>query len=132
MLSFTKAAAIKFGSNYITDHNRAEIDISTERIEKSKRMANGTMRKYVVADKRTFSFSWNNLPGSSTYTVDGAWGLVEMKSFYAATKGAFNMTVTYADASTEVVTVMFSKFDHQLTARGRYDMYTLSISVEEV
>jgi hypothetical protein len=43
----------------LTDHNRGEIDISPELIESSSRMANGSMRKYVVAQKNTISASWD-------------------------------------------------------------------------
>ena len=35
----------------LTDHNRAEIDVTPSLIEHSARMANGRMRKYVIATK---------------------------------------------------------------------------------
>jgi hypothetical protein len=129
---FAKAAGVKFGTNYTSDHNRSDIGIGWDRIEKANRMANGTLRKYVVADKRTFSLSWDDLPQSATYTVDGKWGVNEMKTFYFANPGAFNLTVTYGDATTEVISVMFSKFDCALKKRGVYDFYSLSIVLEEV
>jgi hypothetical protein len=129
---FAKAAALKFSSNYVTDHNRSDVGIDWERIEKANRMANGTMRKYVIADKRTFSVSWEKLPHTATYSVDGKWAVNEMKTFYLATPGAFNLTITYGDATTEVVSVMFTKFDATLQKRGRYDMYSLSITLVEV
>ena len=46
----------------LSDHNRAPIDISTERIEQRQRMANGTMRSYHIADKLQISTSWEMLP----------------------------------------------------------------------
>ncbi len=127
-----KAAGLKFNTNYVTDHNRSDIGVDVERIESVKRMANGTMRKYVIADKRTISTSWENLPESSTYTVDRKWGLEEMKSFYAETLGEFDLTITYSDGGTETISVMVTKFDYELTGRGRYDFYSCSISMEEV
>ncbi len=129
---FAKAAALKFASNYVTDHNRSDLGIDWERIEKVNRMANGTMRKYVIADKRTFSSSWDNVPHSATFTVDGKWGANEMKTFYLATPGAFTLPVTHGDAPTQTVQVMFSKFDCQLSKRGRYDMYSVSLTLVEV
>ncbi len=127
-----KAAAVKFNTNYVSDHNRSDLAIDWERIEKANRMANGTMRKYVIADKRTFSVSWDKLPHSATYTVDGKWGTNEMKAFYLATPGVFTLTITYGDATTETVSVMFTKFDCQLSKRGRYDMYSVSLTLVEV
>ncbi len=127
-----KAAGLKFNTNYVTDHNRSDVGIDWDRIEKANRMANGTMRKYVIADKRNFSVSWDNVPHTSTFTVDHNWGVSEMKAFYLATPGEFNLTITYGDATTEVVSVMFTKFDAQLSKRGVYDMYQLSITMVEV
>ena len=82
----------------LTDHNRQPIDIGYEIIEKAQRMANGTMRKYVVSKKKRFSVSWNEIPsgtgtpanpasssttyGGYTMTVDGYKGGAWMKSFY--------------------------------------------------
>ncbi len=38
--------------NKITEHNRSDISISVERIEKAVRTSNGTLRKNHIADKR--------------------------------------------------------------------------------
>jgi hypothetical protein len=46
----------------LSDHNRAAMEISTERIEQRQRMANGTMRSYHIADKLTISTNWSMLP----------------------------------------------------------------------
>lgn len=64
----------------LTDHNRSEISISPELIEKTARMANGTMRKYVVAKKDVISTSWSLVPSQSVRTVD----------YDAATKRGFS------------------------------------------
>lgn len=49
----------------LTDHNRQPIEITTDLIQKENRMANGTMRKFVVSKKDTISVSWDNVPSSS-------------------------------------------------------------------
>lgn len=54
----------------ITDHNRSPLDISVERIERSQRMAGGTMRRYVVNKKRNFSCSWELLPPFSRPEIE--------------------------------------------------------------
>lgn len=78
----------------LTDHNRDPIDISVEIIESQSRMANGKMRKYVVAQKNTISASWKYVPSATSLVVDGqsqnadinyAAGWIE--SFYRANAG---------------------------------------------
>ena len=56
------------GSNYIylTDDNRSSLQVTLDRIEYKKRMINGRMRSYHVADKKTFSVSWKDLPSLKT------------------------------------------------------------------
>jgi hypothetical protein len=82
----------------LTDHNRQAMMIDFELLEKASRMANGTMRKYVVARKRKVSTSWIDLPSGTgspanpasssainngyTFTVDGNKGGAWIKSFY--------------------------------------------------
>ena len=49
----------------LSDHNRQPLDFSTDRIENKKRMSNGRMRSYYIADKISISTSWNMLPSRS-------------------------------------------------------------------
>jgi hypothetical protein len=121
-----------WNGNKVTDHNRSALAISTERIEDSQRMANGTMRKYVVADKRTFSTDWDNLPHNAMFTVDGFWGKNEMQNFYNTTPGPFPMVVTWGDGTTDTITVMMTKFEATLDKRGAYDMWKVSVELQEV
>jgi len=126
-------AGLQINGNKLTDHNRESIVTSPSRIENRKRMANGTMRTFVVAQKRKIKTSWDNLPGPSNKTVDGFWGFDAMLNFYNATYGEFTLTITYGDNSTEDVLVMFDDFSPALIGRGSYyDMYTLDITFEEV
>jgi hypothetical protein len=131
-LQFAKGAIMQWDDNKITDHNREDLAIDYTRIETSKRMANGTMRKYVIADKRTISTAWNDLPHSLDFTVDGFWGGSEMLNFYIDHAGAFNMKLTAGDNSTEVISMMFTKFSYTITKRGVYDFWHVSMEAEEV
>lgn len=49
----------------LSDHNRSEIQIKPDRIETRKRMINGRMRSYYLADKFKINTSWKNLPSRS-------------------------------------------------------------------
>ena len=78
----------------LTDHNRDAIDIKPELIESQSRMANGKMRKYVIAQKNKISTSWKYVPSVTNLVIDGqsqnadinyAAGWIE--SFYKANAG---------------------------------------------
>lgn len=71
----------------LTDHNRQAIDISPELIETSNRMANGKLRKYVVAKKNRISTSWTFLPTKTAEAVDENYGAGWIESFYNANVG---------------------------------------------
>lgn len=98
----------------LSDHNRADISMSQQRIESRQRMINGNMRSYWVADKLTISTSWNRLPSRpfsesvtfnsdgevvntnyQSYTVDGAAGGVDMLTWYENHPGPFWVYLAY-------------------------------------
>jgi hypothetical protein len=73
----------------LSDHNRQPINISYTLIESTDRMANGTLRKYIVARKFIISAEWKDFPTLDSNLVDydssspayaGAW----IKAFYEA------------------------------------------------
>lgn len=71
----------------ITDHNREPIQISPELIEQQSRMANGKMRKYVVAQKNKISCSWKYIPSKTSESVDGNNSAAWLESFYKTNSG---------------------------------------------
>jgi hypothetical protein len=129
---------MQWAGTAITDHNRSPLSIDVERIETSTRMANGTMRKYWVADKRTFSCSWEMLPNSAAFTVDGFAGADQIEEIYNTQKGAFALVLTYkgkpADLNRgdDTYTVMFTDFSKTLNKRGKFDFYDVSVTMEQV
>lgn len=68
----------------LTDHNRKEIDISPTLIEQTQRMANGKMRKYVIASKKTINTSWIDVPSKTSSTVDSNYSSAWLSEFYNA------------------------------------------------
>ncbi|UMO76253.1 hypothetical protein SEA_TOMAS_64 [Streptomyces phage Tomas] len=129
---FAKPRLMRWNGNAITDHNRGDLGIDVERIEKKQRMADGTMRKYIVADKRTFSVTWNNLPHSAAFTVDGFWGANEIENFYNSNPGGVTLELTYGSGEVDTFTVMFSDFNANLTKRGAYDFWEITVAMEQV
>lgn len=132
MTTLTLKQLMKWNDTPITEHNRKALNIDPNRIERSTRMANGRMRKYVVADKQQFSVSWDMLPKGTAFTVDGKWGGDAIVAFYNATKGSFTLTITNGDDTTETYTVMFTDFSKEIVKRGAYDFWNISCSMEEV
>lgn len=119
--------------NKVSDHNRSELNISKDRIENRKRMADGTLRTYLVAKKRKFSTSWKNLPRDNNQTADGFWGASAISDFYDDTDGSFEIVLTYGNNSTETVLVMFDSFSAKLSKRSTYtDLYTIDLTLEEI
>jgi hypothetical protein len=71
----------------LTDHNRQEISVTPELIQSESRMANGTLKKYVVAKKDKVSTSWTYVPSKTSECVDGNKGAAWLESFYNANVG---------------------------------------------
>jgi hypothetical protein len=100
----------------LSDHNRGDMQFTTQRIEQRTRTINGRMRSYHIADKLSMSVSWNMLPSrgyaglanfnestgispneasSAEYTADGGAGGVEILDWYETHQGPFFMYLAY-------------------------------------
>jgi hypothetical protein len=132
MVYLPKGSIMKWNGNSITEHNRDAVSVDIERIGSSDRMANGTLRKWVVADKRTFTTSWSNLPVVGSRTVDGKWGGAEIMAFYLSTPGAFTLTI-HNTVDVETYVVHIKDFGRKIVRRaGTVDFWDIDISLEEV
>jgi hypothetical protein len=137
----------------ISDHGRSPLSISVDRIETKERMADGTLRRYVVAKKRTFSCSWDNLPDKNVSFLANGQSGEWMEEFYNDNDGAFAMRLragtdeatALAEALTRTggdpaladnkreFTVMFSEYSKEVLKRGKtFDLWNISITLEEV
>lgn len=135
--STTAGVARILSWNKVTEHNRLPIEVSTNRIEQSTRMANGSLRKFFVADKKQFSTSWSMLPGRRLYTADGYWGAEDLIKFYESTEGqeTFKIKLNYSYDGTESFTeynVNCTAFSSNLRRRGITPFWDIQMSMEEV
>ena len=133
----------------LSEHNRQPVSISTTRIEQSKRMSNGTFRKFFIADKEAISVSWNMLPSFSTFTVDGGFGAVDLKSFYEGTaaksagalsgRSTFDVSINYGSV-TKQLEMVFTSCSFEIVRRNvkentgdtPQEFWNVSISMEQV
>jgi hypothetical protein len=136
---------------YLTDDGRSEMQVTLERIEYKKRMINGRMRSYHVADKKSFSVSWTDLPSkrnelsevrfSSTKT--GWASCQEMLSWYASHTDSFFLTLVYDTPtsssavplknSLETYNVFFDDFSYVIKKRGPLtDLWDIGMTLVEV
>lgn len=127
--------------NKITEHNRSEFNIDVERIEKTVRTSNGTLRKNFIKDKRKFSTSWEMLPSYRTLTVDGAWGAEDLRSFYMGEQGqgSFKIRLNIAknglsqeSSGYEEYTVVITDCSFAIVKRGLQPHWNVSLSMDEV
>ena len=133
----------------LSEHNRQPVSISTTRIEQSKRMSNGTFRKFFIADKQEIYVSWNMLPSFSTFTVDGGYGAVDLKSFYEGTaaksagalsgQSTFDVSINYGSV-TRQLEMVFTGCSFEIVRRNvkektgdtPQEFWNVSISMEQV
>jgi hypothetical protein len=143
----------------LSDHNRGEIAIGSNRIENRKRMINGAMRSYHIADKLNISWDWDMLPSRSyngpiipkinEYTADGGAGGVDIVKWHKENPGSFYMFMAYDRHDkfegisdpfdhlreyNDVVEVYFSSFSFNIVKRGgsNFDFWNISVALEEV
>jgi hypothetical protein len=127
----------------ISEHNRAPINIDVDRIEKTQRMSNGTLRKIWIADKKNISSSWNSLPTYSTLTVDGGMGAQDIRAFYLDKgKGTFKIKISYnaVAARDEIILASFTSCAFSISKRNvksnsaavPQEFWDVSFSLEEV
>lgn len=126
-----RGSALRFNGNDLTEHNRGELSVDIERIENSKRMANGALRKYVIADKKKWSVSWKMCPNDSTKTVDGKWGGADMLNFYNTVPGIFTLVVKNGQGVTETYSAVITEFSYNVIKRSNHDAWDISMTFEE-
>jgi hypothetical protein len=126
----------------LTEHNRSPISVDVQRFEQTARMANGSLRKLFIADKKNVSTSWVMVPSYSTMTVDGGWGAEDIKTFYLSAKGqgTFNVRIAYNLARTEDFSASFTSCSFNLIKRNVKEkvadtaqaFWDVTIALEEV
>lgn len=127
----------------LSEHNRSSLSVDPYRHEQTQRMANGSLRKLFIADKKTISTSWSMLPSYTTMTVDGGLGAVDLKTFYLNKgQGKFKVKISYngVSARDEIFTVFFNSCTFNVLKRNvksnisdaAQEFWDVSLSLEEI
>jgi len=142
----------------LSDHNRQPIGITYTLIESTDRMANGTLRKYIVARKFVITADWKDFPSLDSQVVDystsgkgAAWikafyegnyaNPVYVKMIYAQESVVQNdvpdkLTSTYKDSRNtdgQILLGYMSTFTYNVSKRrSGYDYVDLKIEFTEV
>lgn len=155
MAGWKDNAIMSWDGTKVTDHGRSPLSESNERIGTDKRMADGTLRRQYVNVKRKWSTSWDNLPSTNSVvtgfkTADGGMAGEDMEQFYYANHGVFRLVLRrgsainlatpnpvdsalpYEDNNFYIANVMLTEFNKEVAKRGLVDLWTASVSIEEV
>jgi len=80
---FNSGASVGTGTILtLSDHSRSPLSVNYEIIDKTSRMADGTMRRYVIGKKMKYSCQWSLLPTIRSHVSDGNADARDMKEFY--------------------------------------------------
>ena len=130
------------GKLTLSDHSRSPLGLSYEMIERSQRMIDGTMRKYVVAKKRIIRCDWIMLPTIRSQVVDGHADARDMKGFYEEyCYKPIDMTLYYSrnfeerqDLNyTESIGVFWDSFNFNVVKRFKnFDYWNVTAQFTEI
>lgn len=125
----------------ISDHGRDAVQVAVTRIENAQRMADGTLRRYVIAKKHTFTCSWSMLPSVSGNQLANGQPGTFMETFHDTINGPFLMRLragsdrdtVFTGTQGTIYTVMITDFSKEIAKRGfTYDMWNVDFTLEEV
>ena len=136
-MSYLENQIMEWGTNKVSDHNRSSLRVENDQIERKSRMADGTLRKYVVSVKKKWSCSWEDLPSHNdsvgSGTVDGGMSGTEMLEFYEDNiNQPFIMTLKDGLGNEETYNVMIESFSYDIKKRGTVDLWDVNVSIEEI
>lgn len=124
----------------ITEHNRSPIEISHTIIEKSKMMASGQTRRFVIAQKKRLQVSWSLMPSSSSMTVDGKYGALDLRNLYVISNGTFTVQLKYRGSIEETISMYATDASFEVVKRNvkatvsssPQELWNVSLTLEEI
>jgi len=130
------ANAISLGGTELTDDGRTFDENADLRMIQNE-LANGSLRRYVKANKRKFSLSWTWMPNTSTVTSDKKGGRDAVRALaYAGTSLTLLVrNIASASSTYETYTVFVESYSEKMIRRdtaGQIYFYDVTLSLVEV
>jgi hypothetical protein len=135
-ITLPKGSLITFGTTQLSEQGRTALEVSPDPIVNDVRLANGSMRRYYVASKKKFKFSWTMLPALDGQTFDGKAGRNTLASFYVSNiDNTFTLKYKEVDGSnnqTDISTTVFiESYSESLEKRWGAQFWNVSMSLVE-
>lgn len=134
-LILQKGSLIVLGGIALSEHNRSSLAIPHQPVKTDKRLANGGMRRYFVANKLTFSFSWEKLPALDEQTVDGKAARNSIRNLWLANPGEIVMTYKEVNNNNNQIssqyTVFIDTYQDELLKRLSYQQWNVQMTLIE-
>ena len=132
MVTFAGPALVRFDDTDITDQGRTFSEGRDERAV-SNNTANGTIKKYIIAEKRTWSLSWSYIPQLSTDTYDEKGARDTIKAL-AMIGDPITLRVRNSYGEEYVYTVWIEDYDEKVVRRDfvtNIFLYDVNLSLKE-
>lgn len=125
-------AGIAIDGTNITDQGRKSITASRDERSVIVERANGTRVKYVKKIARTFTVSWEYLPGAATNTIDGGVGREWLYLNVADEGSTHTITFRHHASANETITAFVTDYSEELVMRRPQDFFwNVSLTLEE-
>lgn len=129
-------AAIWIDNTPLTDQGRTPVSIVREERKIENELANGNLRKYIKAVKRTFSCEWSWLPDYDEQTLDGGAGRLTLKSLIVDDNGQSHILRIYdRSGGMDEYEVFVESYEESLTRRDPVSglfLWNASVTFREV
>jgi hypothetical protein len=130
------------GALTLSDHSRSPLSVSYDVLSKSDRMADGTLKRYVVARKKIIQCQWSMLPTIRSQVADGNADARDMKEFYESNLyRPMSMTLYYnrntaersGAAYAETLSVYWNNFTFDVVKRYKnFDYWNVTAEFLEI
>ena len=126
------------GSEALLSGNDCDLSISHEVFGREARMADGSLKRDIIAVKRTWTFHYSYLPGKQSNVHDGGMGRDELRALFVTPVmyTGHSLVVPTEGGAAESVTVQFvvNSWKEKLLLRESWcgTVYDLSFALVEV
>lgn len=130
------------GALTLSDHSRSPLSVTYDVLSKSERMADGTLKRYVISRKKIIQCQWAMLPTIRGQVVDNNADARDMKEFYESNMfKSMTMSLYYnrndaeraSAAYLETLSVYWNNFTFDVVKRYKnFDYWNVTAEFVEI